>query len=1499
MSLKKLILTSAPIIIPIVLCIVLFFVILNKNKSKNNQENYPPVGDVTNFYIGQNQHFSEFNIRTVQEFMDRYNPQVTPPLGNYNGKYCNRFAMMLLAIHAIMYIKQYWWRQITFSNELLWRVGPMEYLVSKEPKGFLGSKLSYIGGIINDIIDCQSPDSQGSARCNQLQYNGSDLQYFEGLNSRISNILNNNNITGNGILNFIFQEMRQGGYARQIFEFRNGESLRLILKKSLTSRTSPDVYSSGTLYQPQLFANPVQPFPSITLPLLTWVQNLGCTTDSTAIDYGQPIVRHIGVIYKLFNTYFVCLRGIVFKEEQSIVVDTKPHVLGNNYEVHGGLWTAYTNTPVVDQTRLRSPFNVLRGETIVQNQEPAHNRQYYVEYGQKGSLQKQWKDFLLSIKSNKSARVIVSGHSMGGGLLQMMLSDVLKNNLYDLSKFTCYLFNAPRCVNIDIMEGLTRGMNGSIYQTNNTCDTLTLLPPPHFEPEIVETNVYKTQYDDGLWAAVKRANAEKLKLVSADWGWTYTRMNNIVGYNYDVISIINNHFLEGTSQGMSRFFNMIYTPTMDITTDVVFNGIFQELLDSNKIVDTLEGKSGCFKGTSDPYYWNRFTQVDLKKYRKNIGKTLFPDFYPEKFNMEKKLDFYCQFKAILYLITDFYTYRATPELKNKLTSSYTAINQLNTQMGQSNIQTFMSRDHQIWSVLWTFFNQIFIAYRENKKLTVDELDLLDDENNGIRLDNLLKYEVSSSGSTLKRITLKAVTRTLYLILCPPNLKGRDSKKCKYVLYALLHLLVPIGVLSAADRHYIMTNDSPNTNDTSLYLYYNSYRSRLGLSHDPLYGGFASNISERSIIGYDNFDWRSWEMLFGGIGVTTKTVRTIQSENPRGYKPMKPIMFLSDAHKTVMSTKFGTFKVGGTYNVTYQSCEKPQNSCNSMPQTPNLLCKSDAQSLNIRDNIVRNMDSLPIPGYDNNVKLTDSNYKCNSGDLLDRNGRDITDCFNTYDPTLSQAFVSYFGGGTISIDGNQIADFDDSIPNNPVDRQTVKYKIIKVKVPTSQPKDVYMVSIDGRNVDKNNLRGRVIFDMFARDLVYAIKTQNFGNISTMVIQIYNQIIDAYAWGGSALGIGSSLAIYFGAPILGGAGVAVAALVGIILLVAESSADNDREKAKKLLEMLPHSIIKEIILGQRPLVEARESVDQVLGNSAAIVNRIIDKYMDVLLGEDWSILDDSIPNFISFKQYFQNNREVNSRYLGGNINNANIYYEPLSRYELVRQRIMSTLEREIVKSDKDFHIFVTGYGMGGSIAHCMFLDSINNKYGDIITPRFQSRLSEKKMTFYCYASSPTFNLKILNVIKDKPKPALYNIINDNDYITSYPATYLYGVAADYSTEMRYTFTHYPSTMVFNIPIGLHSARGRDYYERFQEQAIREKYNYTRIEHSPDTYMRGLLDLHNKIVGEWFVQRDTSQSRDSCDNISINRIPLSFASPKKVPKQTESKPKPKGTKLGLLNR
>jgi hypothetical protein len=51
MSLKKVILTSAIIIIPIVLCIVLC-IILNKNKPKNNQENYPPVGDVTNFYIG-------------------------------------------------------------------------------------------------------------------------------------------------------------------------------------------------------------------------------------------------------------------------------------------------------------------------------------------------------------------------------------------------------------------------------------------------------------------------------------------------------------------------------------------------------------------------------------------------------------------------------------------------------------------------------------------------------------------------------------------------------------------------------------------------------------------------------------------------------------------------------------------------------------------------------------------------------------------------------------------------------------------------------------------------------------------------------------------------------------------------------------------------------------------------------------------------------------------------------------------------------------------------------------------------------------------------------------------------------------------------------------------------------------------------------------------------------------------------------------------------------
>ncbi len=1492
MSYKNTLITIAIVTILILVCVVLFMILNRKSTSK--KENYPPVGTLSSFYVGENQHFSEQNITSITQFMNRYSPQIAPPLGNYTGKYCNKFAMLLLAIHSILYIKQYWWSYITFQNDLLWRIGPMEYLVSKEPKGFLNTKRVYIGTIIDDIINCQSPDFQGTSRCNNLRYSSSDLQYFQRLYSRISDTLNNNSITGNGILNFIFQEMRNGGYVQDIFEFRNGERLEIIKNKKITTRTSPDVYSSGILYQPVLFANPIQPPPVITLPLVTWVQNLGCCTDPTPIDYGQPIIRHIGVIYKLFNTYFICLRGIVYSEEQNVVVQALPKSLGNNYEVHSGLWTVYTNTPVIDQTRLRGPYNVLRGENIVERQEPAPNRNYYIEYEQKGSLQKQWKDFLSSIKSNKNARIIISGHSMGGGVAQMMLSDVLKNNLYDLSTFTCYLFNAPRCVNIDIMEGLTRAVSGRIYQTNNTCDTLTLLPLPHFEPEIVTKKIYE-KVDGKL---------SELKLVSAEYGWTYTRANNIVGYNYDVKSIINNHFLEGTYIGMNRFFNMIYTPTMDITDDVILNGIFQELLDSNKIVNTLENKSACFKGTSDPYYWNRYSEKEAIKYTKNIGKTLFPDFYPEKFNMDNKLQFYGQFKAILYLMSDFYTYRATPELKNKLTSSHLSLIQFNQEMGQSNIQNFMSRDHQIWSVLWLFFNQIFIAYRENKKLTIDELDLLKDENNGIRLSDLLKYELGTSGSPFKRVTLKAVTRTLYLIICPPNLKFRDSKKWKEILLALIHLLVPIGIIDRNDRHGIVTSTNNTSFPEKLHIYYNSYRSRLGISHDKLSSSYRNDLTTRLTIGYDNFDWRIWEMLFGGVGTTDKTVNTVYRENPPGYKPMKSIMFLSDAHKTVMSTRFGAFKIGGTYNVVYDSCEKLANSCSRMPDIPNLLCKSEAQSLNIRDNIVRQIDSLPVPGYDNNIKGSRQN-KCNSGDLLDRNGRDLTDCLNTYDPTLSQAFVSYFGGNTVLIDGDQIGDFNDSIPNNPASRETVKYKIIKVRVPSQQPKDIYMVSIDGRDVDKNNVRGRVIFDNIARDLVYAIKTQNFGEISTQVIRIYNDIIDAYTWGGSGLALGSSLALYLGAPILGTVGIAVAAIVGIILLVAESSADNDIERARKLLQILPHGIIKDIILSNSP-VNITEKVDQLLGSSADIVNRIIDKYIDVLLGEDWSILDGSLPDFISFKQYFapNSNTSIISRYLGRDVPDANIYYEPLSRYEIARQRIMTTLEREISKSNRDFHIFVTGYGVGGSIAQCMFLDSIVNKFRDIITPNLQNRLDTTKLAFYCYGSHPTFNLKILNIINDIPKPVLYNIVNDNDYMTSYPATYLYSLAADYSEEMRYTFTHYPSTMVFNIPIGMHSTRQADYYESFQTPSVREKYNYARIEHSPEIYMRGLLDLHNKIIGEWFVQRDTSVARDVCNNIEINKITLNFPtapSKKKTPKQDQSKtkPKPKTNLLGLLNR
>ena len=56
-----------------------------------------------------------------------------------------------------------------------------------------------------------------------------------------------------------------------------------------------------------------------------------------------------------------------------------------------------------------------------------------------------------------------------------------------------------------------------------------------------------------------------------------------------------------------------------------------------------------------------------------------------------------------------------------------------------------------------------------------------------------------------------------------------------------------------------------------------------------------------------------------------------------------------------------------------------------------------------------------------------------------------------------------------------------------------------------------------------------------------------------------------------------------------------------------------------------------------------------------------------------------------------------------------------------------------------------------------------------------------------------------------------------------------------------------MVINVPIGLKYKRNSDFYNLGSSRS--EKYNYVEKAHSPRTYMNGLIDLNNKILGGWF--------------------------------------------------
>ena len=614
---------STETLFKITLSILVLFILVLSVSHQIRKEDYPGVGALSKF--NPEQHYDETNLTQAEDVLGairaRYNIEFVRPPSVFDGKFNKGFCMLLYVIISNMYIKELSWDKLTKkssrnpyeTNKLLWQVGAAEYLTSKEEGGFLDDTVKRIDKKMsicnNEIFDWREGGAQPSYGCMPQ-----DVDIMGAQRTRIINVLQNDSIKHNAVLNFIFSEIRQINPVNQDIlgeiDFVNvfgGPSnwRKNLAKKSITARTSPDVYNmnnsndrnylTSTPRVRSVLANPVD------LVLYDWVENFGLCTDTAPIDYGQPIVRTIASVYKskLANTYIVCVRGIVYEEEMSVAFKAEPTLLSNNREVHTGFYNLFTNKPVKygDSNFIDTPYDIVNGVNIFNTQRPGFNRnEMYTLYEQKGSLQDQWRRFLDGLSANKETDIILCGHSMGAGLAQMMIVDMLESNRSSyIDTMTVYLLNSPRCINVDAMRDITTSLDGRIYDVQNTDDFLTSLPITYLEPAALTKSIYIEVDND--W--------DYRNLTYIDQGWHYAHFTNTIGYNYNVDDFKDNHFMESADYGIDRLFDIIYTPTFDKTTDIIFNGIYQSLLNQNQVPRSIEGRSGCFIGTSNPSYWNR------------------------------------------------------------------------------------------------------------------------------------------------------------------------------------------------------------------------------------------------------------------------------------------------------------------------------------------------------------------------------------------------------------------------------------------------------------------------------------------------------------------------------------------------------------------------------------------------------------------------------------------------------------------------------------------------------------------------------------------------------------------------------------------------------------------------------------------------------------------------------------------------------------------------------
>ena len=1649
--------------------LIVFILAIGATIYKFSKESYPNVGNISPYvpivHLNETE-LIDFNSSNISNELLKllYNgdpsdfPAELFDIPDLN-KFSRPFAMTLYLLISLIYVKEFSWEDMTGIKDSTenrrgksWCVGPFEYLANLNG-GFIDKKIREIDysiscsdEIIRENINRRCAYRDDYYQCYDREYNNATrecrnriaypLQTLQMLKQRLLNIKNSNNAPSQ-IVDDIYNLAKENREYDVILNLSNIKFPPLLM-----ARSSPCVYeqsfnkaneinnSSSISLKSDVVCtssqiNDYATISNVNLPIcsdsllnptcamIKWVQNLGATTDPTDIDFGQSIVRQLGSIYKKNNnlTYFISIRGIVFKEESNIVLDAKPKDLGSNFKIHQGFYNIYTNKPVPYDIRKKYLGTNLKCFKNLSNR-PNYERKYYEMYVSKGSLQDQIRKFFNDNKDSsgktKIPQLILSGHSMGAGVVQAILSDILINNLYPKENITCYLLNSPRAVNVELITYITEQLNGRIYSVYNTDDTIVSLPVPHLEIEYISKYIKTKDYED-------------LTLTYTDEGFTYSNYNNIIGYNYDYYgSIIKNHFFSGFNFGMDSFFNNIYSPNMYITQDIIMNGIYQTVLNENIIPSNFENERGLFMGTTNPAYWNRGYLINGEQVTGPLISsslkipTLFPDFYPEKYPINEELTFlqaprqnnkgYLIFSAIIYLIIDFIKNRIKDQYKQSFNNFLLDIENTIRECG-TKINSLFNRKNKIWNILYRFFDKVLWCLEQKLQITnyKDEdifyLKLSDEKIRSLR--NNIKYVHKDN-----TISLYAVTRTLYLLICPPNLSYITTRNNEYIKRAICSLL---NILGYIDYNSISRTDitSLHKYNTNLYVCINSYFSRLGLYYDLLYRDVTSkkdyirsSDGYRRTYGYDNFDYRIWELLFGQVGKVDKTLiansKIINTDIK--WLPYKPIMNLSKSHGLLFNSNinvntntqllniqnnykmpsiFGTFKYLGTSNVKYTSCEI-NNKCSSYNNDESIF---KITPISCTQKIKGGKVYIPFPTFDVKYLLKDStNTTCYSGNLLTRFGRRNIDCFNTYDPTLSEFFVKYFidtedsdeipilnFANTINIGNVKINcdtcpnKIDYSINNVHLEStylnqksylknissdsdgmgglksRTISANIYKTTDP-NQNKDIYTITINTQWFDKPFLMGRILFDMIIKDLIYALLYSQRDKIKESIERAWEKIKEYYNDYVPIVGSGSLLAISLGAGVggvSGGilAGTGVIGLVAIIVVlsiitIAEHRNETTNNKLKYILEYVPDFLIKTILEENIPQIDLSSTIGT--GYASSLISTYIDRYVDLLLSDTNQLLNpDDVPFWISWKKEVLVALE-NKPCLDTNIyeyinnlpidnSNWNINHIPSKLYCNLRTQIFNILANHI--KNENFHVFVTGYGTGGAIAHCMMLDSAitsntfslditkneTNSFGAReISGSYYTRYADNKklsdlrqllennynkFTYYSYGSPRVFNSYVLNWLKEKPKSTLFNLINADDFFTHYPVSSLNSFAINKESEKyKFMLSTYPSTFIFNIPIGLQTSSTKDYQSMYQDllglsfktastdraklfQWVDNGVNNPRhkpvsgyndfkvyLSHSPKIYMKGVIDLHNKILGGWYVNTDTRQSIDS---------------------------------------